>query len=209
MMPDNQEQKQESVVQKQAKRVGRQKLMKLGKKAGKAVAKAAAKGVLAAGKTLIGLLTGLGTPFLLVLGAIVLLVLIIFIATSLFFIDDPDSLDEEAAALREHIILVADATVDMTRSEQIPYRVPHELIISAMQIYDSDGRVVPEEAAAQLAEALRPIFEYETRTGETVTITTTCVDGECSESTSTSTFELELLVRVDAWDRIMTAEIFS
>ncbi len=37
--------------------------------------------------------------------------------------------------------------------------------------------------------------------------TTICVDGGCSTSTSITNYDVELLVHVEAWDRIMTAEV--
>ncbi|MEK5071676.1 peptidoglycan DD-metalloendopeptidase family protein [Sporosarcina sp. FSL K6-1508] len=208
-MPNNQDEQQENIVEKQGKKLIRDKAVKVGKKIGKAAVKVAAKAILAAGKALISLLVWIGIPYLLLLGGIMVAVFMIYIATAMFFGGDPENLDEEGRGIQRYIIEAADKTVDMTRPEQIPYRVPPELLIAAAQIYDS-GAIKTYNAITDLAEALRPIFEYETHKGETETITRTCtIDGGCTESTEITKYEVELLVRVDAWDRIVTTKVLS
>lgn len=210
-MPHNSEEQERNIIQEQAKKKGkkliRDKALKATKAAAKKVAQVAAKVVFSVVKTLLTLLISIGGPYLLIIGGILTSVLLIFVATAMFFGDDPDSLDKESRELRDHIVAAADSTVDMTKPEQIPYRVPHELIIAAIQIYDADKNVNTKKAATELAEALKPIFEYETKEGKITTHIETCTDGSCSTSTMVTPFEVTLLVRVDAWDRVMTAEI--
>ena len=206
-MPDNQQEQEESLLEKQTKKLVKDKALKIGKKVGKAVVKVAAKATLAAVKAFIGLLAGIGTPYLLILGGIIVGVFLIYIATAFFFGGDPSDLDAEGRGLQKFIIEVAENTVDMTKEEQIPYRVPPELLIATMQIYDSSA-IKTKKAIKELADALRPIFQYEQRSGKIVTVTTTCIeDGQCSKSTETTNFQVSFLVKVDAWDRTMTAEV--
>lgn len=206
-MPHNQQEEQESVVKKQGKKLLRDRALKLGKKVGKAAVKLLAKGALAIGKTIISFIAGIGLPYIAAILGAILIVFMIYLGTSFFFVSASDELDPEGTEFLQHIQRASDNTVDMSRPEQVMYKVPIELLISVGQIYDSDGSVSSEDAISKLANALRPIFEYEIHKGEIETKTTTCTDGSCSSSTSTQTFEEELLVRVDAWDRIMTAEV--
>jgi len=206
--PEEEEQ-QQNIVEKKAKKLVRDKALKAGKKVAKVALKVALKAALGAMKAVIGLLVGVAAPYLLILGAILGVVFIIYIATALFFGGDPGDLNDEAQGIQKVFFDAADGTVDMNRPEQIPYRVPHELLIATAQVFDS-GAIKTYNAITSLADALRPIFEYETHKGETTTITTTCTgDGGCSESTSVHSWEVELLVRVDAWDRIMTGEVIK
>jgi len=209
-MPNNQdEQQQDNLLHKQGKKLIRDKAVKIGKQVGKAAVKVAAKATLAAAKALIGLLVGIGGPYLLILGGIIASVFLIYIATSLIFGGAPGDLDDETRGVQKYIMEAADKTVDMSKPEQLRYRVPHELLIATMQVYDS-GPIETYNAIKDLANALRPIFEYETRTGEIVTVTTRCIEnGGCSESTNVTKFEVSFLTHVDAWDKKVSVEIKS
>lgn len=204
------EERQESLLAKKTKEVaskkGKAAIKKLGKKAAKAVAKASLKVGLALGKLLIGLLAGIGGPTLLIIGAVLLAIFIIYLAFTMIFANEPGLLEGEALELRNHIVAAADATVDMSRPEQVPYRVPHELIISAMQIYNSGEHGVSEKDASTLmAQTLKPIFTYKELEGKIESIQTTCVNGSCSSVTTFTPFKIKPLERVEAWDRIMEA----
>lgn len=213
-MPNNyneeeQQPKKDSLIKKKGKKLVRDKAIKLGKKAGKAAAKVAAQAILGIGKALLGLLAGVGAPVLIGAAILALVMLIIYIATSLFFSMDTESLDADGKELREYITELSDASVDMSKLEEVPYRLPEELIIAAMQIYDSDSTVETKNAAKELAEALSPIFTYEVKKGETVSVTTTCVEDKCSDVTTTQEYSVNMLTSVEAWDRIGVAEVVS
>ncbi len=204
--PDNDKHEQETIASQQAKKAVKKQGKKIAKKVAKAAVKAVAKASLALVKVLLGLLGGIGTPFLLIIGGSLVTIFLIYLIVAMIFSNSPESLEGEPLALRNHIVAVADATVDMSRPEQIPYRVPHELIISALQIYKSGNHGVSDkEAASIMGETLAPIFTYEEKEGRIETVVTTCEDGSCSTSTSYTPFILELLKHVEAWDRVMEA----
>lgn len=212
MHNNQEEQKQENIAVKKGKKLLRDKALKLGKKAAKAAAKVAVKASLAIGKALLGLLAGVGAPFILIIIGIVILVLLIFIIISIFFVFAPDSLDDKEAELLAHIHEVSEATVDMSKSEQIPYRVPPELIIAALQVHDTSSAKKSKKAATELAEGLRPIFTYTEVEGVTESYVKTCVEGE-DECTYSETYEtpytLNVLTGVQAWDREVSIEVKS
>lgn len=208
-MPGNQqqEQQQESVVKKTGKKLLRDRALKLGKKGGKVAAKLLSKGVLALGKTVVGILAGIGLPALLVIVGIVLIVFFIYLGTTFFFIGAPEELDTDGQALIEHIHKAAANTVDQSKPEQIPHAVEPEILIAAMQIYDSDSSVTTEDAVSELAEAMKPIFEYEKFEGVTILETTNCSEGDCTTTTSTEKWKRNELVRVDKWDSVVTITV--
>ena len=208
MNPHDEDQQQPSVIRQQGKKLLRQKASAVGKKAAKAVAKAAVKATIALTKFLLGWLVGLGAPVLLVIGGVSLLVLIIYIIVTMFYSNTPEVLEGDALALHNHIVAVADGTVDMSKSEQLPYRVPHELIISALQIYDSGKHGVSEKkAASMMAEILAPVFTYEQHEGSIETEVETCVDGNCSTNKTSTPFTINPLTGVEAWNTVMTATV--
>ena len=202
----NEQAQKESIAKKQAKKLLQNKAAALLKKGGKMVAKVAMKAAFAVTKSILGLLSAIGWPYVLILGGVLLSLFIIYLGTAMLFANDEDSLTPEGKELRRHIIAVADSTVDMSRPEQVPYRVPHELIMSALQIYDSTKHGKTEkEAATIMGKALAPIFTYKELEGHIETETTTCVDGSCSTSVTKTPFILNLLEHVEAWDRVMQA----
>lgn len=112
------------------------------------------------------------------------------------------------ALKRFFIELLGDRTVDMNESDQIPFRVPDALIISALQIYDSTRHGKTDlEAAQVMAQALKPIFQYETLEGSVKTTTVTCLDGDCTTTTETKPYTVKLLVKVEAWNMTLTGII--
>ncbi|MDX1806403.1 MAG: peptidoglycan DD-metalloendopeptidase family protein [Paenisporosarcina sp.] len=204
---DNQ-QERDSFVKQQGKKLVRDKAMKAIKKFGKVALKVGAKALLAAGKALLGLLAGIGLPYLLIIGGVILGLLLIYLATTLLFSSNDESLSPEQRELSNHVIEVANSTVDMSKPEQVPYRVPPELIISALQIYDSSKHGVSEkEAATIMGEALAPIFTFGNYEGLIEEVVTVCVEGEeeCTSVPSETPFEINYVESVEAWDRVLTA----
>ncbi|MEK3977396.1 peptidoglycan DD-metalloendopeptidase family protein [Psychrobacillus sp. FSL K6-2684] len=208
MNNEEQEQRKPTIIEQKGKQLIRKKGAAVAKKAAKLAAKLAVKAAVALTKLLVSALAYIGGPVLLGIAAVGLLVLVIYMIVTLFYSNAPEALDEEALGLRNHIVAVADATVDMSRPEQVKYRVPHELIIAALQLYDSGEYGVSEkEAASIMAKTLAPLFTYEKYEGHIENVITTCVDGSCSTATEKIPFILEPLVYVEAWNVIMEATV--
>lgn len=128
----------------------------------------------------------------------------------MLFSNAPGDLPPESQALRDHIIQEADNTVNMDDPFERKYRVPHELIISAMQVYDATKHnYSTEKAVTMMADILAPVMEYEDYEGEIETVRTTCQDGECETTTEKTPFTLRYLVSLQAWDRVVTRTIES
>ncbi|MFJ8519430.1 peptidoglycan DD-metalloendopeptidase family protein [Lysinibacillus xylanilyticus] len=206
MNHSNDEEQQPTVLQvakEKVKKASSKQAKKLMKKVAKRVAKAAVKAVAGAMKAIIGFLVGLLGPYLLALGAILLGIIFLFILTTVILSDD-DELGEDAELIREYAIAAADTTVDPNRAEQQKFKVPFQLIIASVQFYYAEHNDIDiEKAIYDIAEGLKPIFHYETKKGLTETITTSCTNGSCSTSESNDSFDVEVLVGVDAWDHIM------
>lgn len=201
---------EESALKRGAKNVAKKQAKKLGKKAlkkyGKVAAKAAAKAGLAALKALITFLIGLGGPVILTIIGVVLLIIIILVATSLLFSWGDDSvLEPDAYELRNYIVEATDNSIDMSKPEQRPYKVPPELVIAAMQIYEANSKsdASTEEAVDLFVDALKPTFNYEKKKGMIESIQTTCKEGKCTSVEKETSFELNLFKSVQAWDRTM------
>lgn len=206
MQPQDEKNQLAEIAKRKAKKALNRKVKAVAKKAGKAVAKAAVHAVAAAIKSLLSFLAAIGLPYILIIGGIVLALFLIYLAVTFMFTTDSSVLDKEQKEFQSYIIAEADATVDMSKPEQVPYRVPHELIIAAMQIYDSTKHGQSDkEAVHTMAQALKPIFKYKELEGKIETEITTCTNGSCSTSNQQTPFPLIFLERVDAWDRIMTA----
>lgn len=206
MQPQEEKNHVAEIAKQKAKKVAKRKVKAAAKKLGKAAAKAAAHAVAAAFKSLLSFLGAIGMPYILIIGGTLLLLFLIYVAVTLLFTTDSSLLSPEQKAFQSYIIAEADATVDMSRPEQIPYRVPHELIVAAMQLYDSTKHGQSDrEAVHTMAQALKPIFKYTKLEGSIETEITTCTNGSCSKNTTRKPFFIEPLERVDAWDRIMTA----
>lgn len=205
----NEEQpQQESAVKRQTKAIAKNQLKKAGKKAlkklGKVALKLALKAGLAVTKVLLAALAGIGVPFLLILGAIILVLIIIFLATSMFFsVSEEEDLEPDAYELQQYIQNAAANSIDPSKPEQIPYQVPPELIISAMQLYESTNNLPEKEVVDLFVEALKPNFTYATREGFVESEQTTCEDGECNTVKKKTPFTIEVFESVEAWDRVL------
>src|SRR5690606_11782307 len=206
MNPMHEQPNQESVVRKKAAAVAKKQLKKAGKKVLKKMGKAAVKALVhlgaAAFKTLLATLAGIGAPYLLIIIGVILALILIFVAVSLLFsFGTEESLGPDAYELQQYIQAAADSTVDPSKPEQLPYKVPPELIISAMQLYEAKSEKDSKEVVDIFVEALKPIFVYSTREGYVESEQTTCTDGSCSTVKTKTPFTIEVFESVEAWDR--------
>lgn len=204
---------EESAIKRGAQNAAKKQVKKLGKKAlkkyGKVAAKAAAKASIAGIKALIVFLSGLGAPFILTVIGIILLVVIIFVATSLLFSwGDKSVLNPDAYELQNYIQEAANNSIDNSKIEQRQYKVPPELIISAMQIYEGNSKsdASTEDAVDLFVEALTPTFNYEVKEGLIESVQTTCKEGKCTSVEKSSTFELNMFTSVQAWDQTLVID---
>ncbi|MDD1505071.1 peptidoglycan DD-metalloendopeptidase family protein [Lysinibacillus sp. CNPSo 3705] len=206
MNHSNNEEQQPTVSQvakEKIKKASSKQAKKLVKKVAKNAAKVAVKAFAGAIKAIMGFLATVLGPYLLAIVGILLVIIFIFIITTVILSED-DDLGEDAGLVREYAIAAADTTVDPERPEQQKYKIPFQLIIAAVQIYYSEHNNIDiEEAMYDIAEALKPIFTYKTKQGLIETITTVCTDGVCTTTESNDVINVEVLVRVDAWDHIM------
>ena len=209
MQSGEEEVQQDSLAKKAGKQVTRKAVKKALKTAGKAAMKVVAHTVVGATKMLIGALLAIVGPYLLILVGVMLGIFLLYLATSLLFANDPDSLTPEGKELRQHIITVSESTIDMNSPEQWQYRVPTELIIAALQIYDSTKHgASSKEAATVMGESLAPIFTYGDYEGHIETVVETCIDDVCKTSEPSFTpFTISPLESVEAWDRQMVATV--
>lgn len=210
-MSNNGQQKDESVIGKAIKDKVKKKTAKAAQKAIKRVAKkalkVAAKVILAAIKSLITFLMSVLGPYVLIAIAVIFAIFIIFLATTLIF-SDSDDLTGDSAELQSYIKEKAKETVDQDKPEQLLYQVPYQLIIAAMQLYEAEKNgASSKEAVDIIADALKPEFKYEKKEGKIETISTTCIDGSCTSTTSEQKFKLTFLVEATAWDKKMTATL--
>lgn len=209
-MNPNNPQEEKNQAAELAKQIAKRKLRKtagrVAKKAGKVAARVVLHAASALVKSLLSFLGAIGLPYLLIILGTLFMLLMIYLGTTMLFSSGEEGLSPEAEELRTYIIEQADGTVDMSQEEQIPYRVPHELIIAALQIYDSTKHGKTEKQAVKImAEKLAPTFKYDEYKGHHETKRTTCIEGECSTSTSKENFTINPLVFVEAWDRTYTA----
>ncbi len=190
-------------VKKEASKQGKKIAKKFAKNLAKKAIKLAVKAIAGAIKAIVGFLASVLGPYALAIVGVLLVIIFIFIMTTVILSED-DSLGEDAELIREYAIAAADTTVDPDRPEQQKYKVPFQLIIAAVQIYYSEhNKLDIEDAMYDIAEALKPIFTYETKQGLIETITTVCTDGNCTTTESSQTINVELLIKVEAWDHIM------
>ncbi|WP_051405146.1 peptidoglycan DD-metalloendopeptidase family protein [Bacillus cihuensis] len=211
MAQNNEEQESliKQIAKDKAKKVIKQKAKALMKKAVKAAAKVAAKALLAAGKALLGFLGSIGLPYILGIVGGLLLLFMIYLATTMIFTGvggANESLTGEAKELQEYVTVLVDNSVDSSKPEQLPYKVPLGLVISALQIYESYERdESPKEAAEVMVNALKPVFQYVTLDQAIETETTTCTttDGQtsCSTSTNLQKSQVSKLEHVESWNQ--------
>lgn len=205
MYPEQEQNQVAEIAKQQARKALRKKGIALLKKAGKAAARAAVHATAAVLKSLLGFLASIGLPYILIIVGSLLLLFMIYLGTTMLF-SSGEGLSKDAKERHSYVIEQSNQTVDMSKLEQIPYRVPPELIISALQVYDSTKHGKSEkEAIKTMAQALKPIFEYGEYEGSIETEVETCIDGKCTTEKSEDKFTITPLVHVEAWDRVMTA----
>lgn len=206
MNHSNDEEQQPTVSQvakEKVKKASSKQAKKLVKKFAKHAAKMAVKAFAGAMKAIMGFLASVLGPYILAIVGILLVIIFIFIMTTVILSED-DTLGEDAQLIREYAIAAADTTVDPDRPEQQKYKVPFQLLIASVQIYYTEHNDLDiEKAMYDIAEALKPIFTYETKQGLIETITTVCTDGICETTESEQPINVEVLVKVEAWDHIM------
>ena len=218
LLHTEEEQQQKNVVVEKAKAELRKLTLKKAAKALKHGSKMAFKLALnislAAIKAVSGFLLSIGLPYILAILGVLFAVFVIYIATTMIFSSDV-VLDGEAKRLQEYIKQAADSTVDMSRPEQVPYKVHEELITSVLQLYESEktGKST-KEAIDIIASELKPIFEYTEKEGyieyEVTSCTTTEEEGTvCNTNKYTKKFTLNLLTHVTAWNGVMTADVIE
>ncbi|MDQ0273491.1 peptidoglycan DD-metalloendopeptidase family protein [Cytobacillus purgationiresistens] len=195
-----------------AKKALRNKATALLKKGAKIAAKITLNAVMGAFKALLSFLATVGLPYILIIGGVLLAIFIIYFSVTFIFSDTDSGLNKVGKNLQNHIIAESEKTVDMSKPEQVPYRVPPELIIAALQLYEStnNGKSA-KEAVTIMAETLKPVFTYEESEGSIETNIETCVttDGKtnCSTDKEKKPYTVTMLTSVEAWDRIMTSTV--
>lgn len=205
----NNDEQQKSLAKEIAKHKARQQAKKLAIKATKLAAKAAKKGAVKAAAAIVKLIAGLlgsvSLPALLIIFAAILLVVVIYFSTTLFFTIGISELDKDSKELYEYIVEQANKTVDMSKPEQVRYRVPPELIVAALQIYNSEENGKSEKEAVKImAKALKPSFTYGEFEGKIENKTETCttIDNKttCTTKTEFKPFTAKYLKSVEAWN---------
>lgn len=202
----NDDQEQRSIVADKTKEIAKKQIKKgakkLLKKGAKVAAKALKSAVVAAIKALITFLAGIGLPFILIGLAILFGVIIIYLATTLIFSMGDEEFLGDSYELKAYIQEKVHGSIDYDRKEQREYMLPVDLVLSIMQIYESEERKASSKDAVDvIVDALVPQFEYETVEAYTESYTTTCDAGGCSDSSIVKeTYKYELLKEVIAWN---------
>lgn len=199
------------VIKEQAKKQGKKIGKKIAKKALKAAAKAVAHGLVSAISSVIAFIASLGLPFILIVLGILGFIFLVYMSVTLLFSSDSNLLEDGPdKELYEYIQKAADSTVDADKAEQLPYKVPPALIVAALQIYDTEDHGVSEKKAIDIvADALKPTFHYVTKKGYVESKTKTCTKDKsgketCTTKTEKTPFNLEMLEKVESWDRVVT-----
>lgn len=168
-----------------AKKGGEKAAAKVAKLAAQAAKKLVVKGIALIGKALFALVSYVGLPAILVGLAIAILIVILMTLSTMMFGTGQgvDELSEEAVELREHIVQLSESSVDMTKPEQIPYRVPEELLAAVIQLESmlaEGGNTGSTEDIKKLlnevTEQLKPKFTYSPFTEWTETSTRVCAN---------------------------------
>jgi len=190
MIPERQQDQKNPAVEL-AKNVGKDKLKKSGKKVAK---KAIKKGAVLAKKAIsialkallkviVSILGYIGVPGILIIAGIVVVVIIVFLSFSFFFGTGSD-LDNDDQELYEYMVSELDKTIDTSLPEQKKYRVPEELLAAVIQsdIITEDYKGKEKDLIKEMAQALKPTFEYEDFNEYKETYTKTCEDGKCKST---------------------------
>ena len=195
---------EESLTRSISKKLIRDKLKGVAKKGAKALAKMAMKATIGACKAIFGYLAGLFLPFFgSLIGIIIALICIIVAIVNLF--SSPD-LPPELAKLRTYIEQKVESSIDQSKPEQLPYRVPTDLIFSALTLYDhTNSPYKMKDVIDMLVAAFTPIFSYIELEEKTEIEITTCetIDGEttCTEKKEVHPYTRKVLQHVEAWNR--------
>ncbi|MFJ7890513.1 peptidoglycan DD-metalloendopeptidase family protein [Lysinibacillus xylanilyticus] len=209
----NDDKEQKSIVAEKLKQTAKKKAGKAGKKLLKKVAKqavkAAAKALLSALKAGLAFLIGIASPYLLIGLLIMFAIIVIYVATTLIFSFGDEELLGDSYKLKAYIEEKVYDSIDYNRLEQRDYMLPVELVISVMQIYESEKRdATSKEAVDVIVEKLKPEFTYEDREGYIESYTTTCDDDGCHDSGVTKTpYTVNMLTNVIAWNGNSTFNI--
>lgn len=181
------QEKKDSMPKKAVKKgadVAKNKIKRqVAKKASKLILSAVKKGLVVLTKALLAMLATIGLPAILVTLGIVLLVIIIIFTTASIFGSGSD-LDSSEQDMYDHIVAESNSTVNLDNPEQAPYKVPVELLSSAVQLdalQDDDHFAIVTE----MADVLAPTFTYSDDFNEwTETQTRSCKEGEECEAWS-------------------------
>lgn len=194
----------EHKAKQQLKKKGR-KLAKLALKKGAHVAKVAiSRAVVVLLQVLKAFLAYIGLPNILLGIGIILGVVFLFFIISIFF-GNGEELDADSEKLYDYMEERAYVSVDMSKSEQVPYRVPVQLITAAIQISAANELIESERDAKKLirklGNELAPTFEYSSFNEWQEKQVTVCEDGVCNEGPVVKTDNyVDKLTYVDAWN---------
>lgn len=158
----------------QAKRLGR----KVAKKALALAAKLLVKLLAATIKLIVAFFATIGLPV--TAGIVIVLALIIVVSLAFtFFFSDGQDLTGKEKEIHEYIVEQSDKTVDMSKPEQIPYKVPVGLIAAFIQLDVMKGEDT-KAVIKEMAEKLRPTFEYGKNNEYLETQVTKCREDKCT-----------------------------
>lgn len=170
-----------------AKRGGKQVAAKAARMAAAAGKKFVVKGIALISKALLALVGYVGIPAILI-GLAVVILIVILMTLSTMVLGTGNSIDEmgeDAVALRTHIVQLSENSVDMSKPEQIQFRVPEELLAAVVQLESMSNKGGNtgslEDISAlldELASKLKPKFTYSSFTEWTESSSKTCVNSE-------------------------------
>ncbi|MGE7219169.1 NlpC/P60 family protein [Priestia koreensis] len=193
-------------IKHQASQAARKGMKKVGKKAGKAAAKAAAKAIkimlLVLKKMLIAFLSFIGVPSTFVTLAIVCIVAVLLLISSIFF-GEGKELDDDQQKLHDYMMEQITDQVNTDSNIQMNYRVPEGLVSAIIQINEMHKEHEDYyELIDTTVDKLKPTFTYESFETADETKSQTCSSaGQCTESPSTtSTSSVKRLTEVTAWN---------
>lgn len=205
------------VAKKGVKKVAQKGAKKAAKTAAKVAAKVAKKVAIKAAallaKALGALVASIGLPALLIgIAVVILIVLLMTLSTlSMGTGNSVDYLGDDAVELREYIVELADGSVDMSKPEQVPYRIPEELLAAVVQL---DAMLQKEDEEPEIdkmkkllktfADELKPEFESETFTEWTKTRTKSCEKYEEKEDEEGNKITTDKCIEWSDWKETKT-----
>lgn len=196
-----------------AKKVARKVVSKASKKAVSAAVKALAKG-------LAMIVSALGIPAIIIILLVSLLIILIMMISS-FSLGTGSAVEElgdDAVQLRDYIREASESSVDMEKTEQIPFIIPQELLSAVVQIdsnekeYDEEGLSNPvgdyKRIIDLFVEKLSAEFTYETYEEYTETRTRKCEEeaDSCGDwKYKKETRKVDRLIKIEAWNGVAEA----